>query len=115
MEQQAGMIGFREVDQDGNPLPETTSGGASEAGTSVGVNPFIVALWVLAAALIGGGAAAIFGAATDTTSINGQLPLSYLVLTFAPHLIVTGVAAVVVLMFWHAWQWQRRRAQLPGA
>jgi hypothetical protein len=115
VEQQAGSVGFREVDQDGNPAPEASRDGASESSPSTGVNPFIVALWLLAAVLIVGGIAAIFGAAANTMPVNGQVPVSYLVLTFAPYLIVTGVAAVVVLLLWHARQWQQRRAQLPSA
>ncbi|TLM82897.1 hypothetical protein FDW83_10860 [Pseudarthrobacter sp. NamE2] len=113
MDQQASAVGFREVDQHGNPIPAGLETLQAEAGRRPvpSVNPFIVALWLIAAALIGGGAWAIASAMANSMPVNGQVPVSYIVLTFAPYLIVTGVAAVVGLLFWHALQWQRRRSQ----
>ncbi|WP_411375309.1 hypothetical protein ACLH0K_02560 [Arthrobacter sp. MPF02] len=113
MEQQASAVGFREVDQHGNPVPAGPETPQAEAGRRPAptVNPFIAALWLIAAALIGGGAWAITSAMANTMPASGQVPVSYIVLTFAPYLIVTGVAAVVGLLFWHALQWQRRHLQ----
>lgn len=112
MEQQVGAIGFQEVDQNGNPVPVSAEPLPAEAGrrSAAPVNPFVVALWLLAALLLGGGAWTIASAMSNFMPVNGQLPVSYVALTFAPYLIVTGFAAVVGLLFWHAAQWQRRHS-----
>ena len=76
------------------------------------MNPFIVVLWLLAAALVVGGASLLFGGA-GTTAVSfgstGGPPLTYLLMSFSPQLIVAGLATAMVLLFWHAYQWQRRR------
>jgi uncharacterized protein (TIGR03382 family) len=33
----------------------------------------------------------------------------YLVFAFAPQGVSGGIAVCLALLFWHAWQWQRRR------
>jgi hypothetical protein len=117
MEQSAGMLGFREVDQDGNPVgpgdgaavAEDQPGGRFPAA----VNPFIVALWVLAATLLGGGVWAFLNASVAIGPSPGSMPLSFVVFTFAPHAALSGIIAIIGLLFWHAHQWQRKRAQAP--
>jgi hypothetical protein len=108
----SGATGFREVDRDGNPLPHET--GATEPpawtpGARAALNPFIVVLWLFALGLIAGGAAAFFYGMGNQLSPNGQVPVSFLVLTNAPYAILLGIAALLCLLFWHALQWQKRR------
>ncbi|WP_157371082.1 hypothetical protein [Arthrobacter sp. Leaf141] len=115
MEQPMGAVTFREVDQHGNRIPDGGAGEPPEPGEKspgFSVNPFIVVLWLLAAALVVGGLAVLFGGAGTTVmsfgSTNGP-PLAYLLMSFSPQLIVSGLATAMVLLFWHAFQWQRRR------
>jgi hypothetical protein len=110
-QQQTGVVGFREVDRDGNPVPPGTEDlePAGTAETLRGANPFIVVLWVLAAAMIAGGAAALLSGPIAMGPSSNGIPLAYIVFTFAPQVVVAGFATVVFLLFWHAWQWQRRR------
>lgn len=113
MEQASSGVGFREVDREGNPVrPEPRTAGPEAWTTKSGptLNPFIMALWLLAAALIGGGVGAFLYAMANQFSPNGQVPISFLVLTNAPYAIFLGIAALLCLLFWHALQWQRRRA-----
>jgi hypothetical protein len=115
MEQSAGMVGFREVDQDGNPVG--TEDGAAVAEDQPGgrfpaaVHPFIVALWVLAVTLLGGGVWAFLSANVAIGPSPGSMPWSFVVFTFAPHAALGGIIAIIGLLFWHAHQWQRKRAQ----
>ncbi|WP_461188867.1 hypothetical protein [Arthrobacter sp. Z4-13] len=114
MEQSAGAIGFREVDQDGNPIAGAVQTGAGEDSahhTAPAVNPFIVVLWLLAILLIGGGALIFLNANSMVGPTTSGMPASFLMFTFAPYAIVAGLAAVIGLLFWHAFQWQRRRSQ----
>ena len=108
----AGAVGFREVDPDGNPVrseaPAEREDGY-DGGSALTVNPFIAALWLLAAALIGGGAWVFLNANSMVGPSAGGMPTSFLVFTFAPYAIFAGLAALVCLLFWHAVQWQRRR------
>ena len=108
----AGAVGFREVDPDGNPArseaPAEREDGY-DGGSALAINPFIAALWLLAAALIGGGAWVFLNANSMVGPSAGGMPTSFLVFTFAPYAIFAGLAALVCLLFWHAVQWQRRR------
>jgi hypothetical protein len=115
MEQPAGTIGFREVDRDGNPVVIEDHVAEDRRGSWLiaAVNPFIVALWVLAATLLGGGVWAFLNANVAIGPSSGSMPLSFVVFTFAPHAALSGVIAIIGLLFWHAHQWQRRRAQDP--
>ncbi|TQJ58653.1 hypothetical protein FBY30_0888 [Arthrobacter sp. SLBN-83] len=107
-QQPSAALGFREVDRDGNPVPPESEG-VEYARTWHAPNPFIVVLWLLAAGLIAGGAGALLSGPVVTGPSSGGIPLAYIVYTFAPQVVVAGFATVVFLLFWHAWQWQRRR------
>ncbi|MCU1567842.1 MAG: hypothetical protein JWQ56_2779 [Pseudarthrobacter sp.] len=115
MEQTAGMTGFREVDPDGNPVgPEEGAAGAEDQPGGrffAAVNPFIVALWVLAATLLAGGVGAFLNANVAIGPSSGSTPLSFVVFTFAPHAALSGSIAITGLLFWHAHQWQRKRSR----
>ena len=66
MEQPMGAVTFREVDQHGNRIPDGGAGEPpepAEKSPGFSVNPFIVVLWLLAAALVVGGLAVLFGVA----------------------------------------------------
>jgi hypothetical protein len=107
-----GTVGFREVDPDGNPVRSEAPAERLDGhgrGNAFAVNPFIAALWLLAAALIGGGAWVFLNANSMVGPSAGGMPTSFLVFTFAPYAIFAGLAALVCLMFWHAIQWQRGR------
>ena len=112
MEQgQAGAIGFREVDRNGNAVStEDSAVTAEEPGrqNAFAVNPFIAALWLLSALLIGGGAWVFVNANAMVGPSTGGMPTSFLVFTFAPYAIFAGLAALICLLLWHALQWQRR-------
>ncbi|MDQ0925199.1 hypothetical protein QF038_003707 [Pseudarthrobacter sp. W1I19] len=113
MEQSAGMVGFREVDRDGNPVAADHSAEAEDQPGGrfpAAVNPFIVALWMLAATLLGGGVWAFLNANFTIGPSSGSVPLSFVIFTLAPHAALSGIIAIVGLLFWHAHQWQRRHA-----
>ncbi|SER20327.1 hypothetical protein [Arthrobacter sp. OV608] len=116
MEQPAGAIGFREVDQDGNPVGAEANPAMAETQPEgrllAAVNPFIAVLWVLAIALLGGGILAFLTANFTIGPSSGAMPLSFVIFTFAPHAVLSGIIAIIGLLFWHAHQWQRRHA--PG-
>lgn len=108
----AVTIGFREVDSDGNPVTDQARAGTAEdsgRGDAFAVNPFIAVLWLLAAALIGGGAWVFLNANSMVGPSTAGMPASFLVFTFAPYAIFAGLAALICLLFWHALHWQRRR------
>jgi hypothetical protein len=112
MEQPGSAIEFREVDQDGNPVSGSVGSGAGEGSESSplpAVNPFIAALWLLAIVLIGGGTLIFINANSMVGPTTSGMPASFLMFTFAPYAIVAGLAAAICLLFWHAFQWQRRR------
>ena len=112
MEQPGSAIEFREVDQDGNPVSGTVRSGPGEDFVSTpapAVNPFIVVLWLLAILLIGGGTLIFLNANSMVGPTASGMPASFLMFTFAPYAIVAGLAAAICLLFWHAFQWQRRR------
>ena len=105
-------IGFREVDRDGNPMPEDNEQEArnSGGGSTPAINPFIAALWLLTVILIGGGAWIFANADTFVGPGSGGMPAQFLVFTFAPYAVFAGIAALISLLLWHALQWQRKRA-----
>lgn len=112
MEQPGSAIEFREVDQDGNPVSGAARCGAGEAagsGPVSAVNPFVVVLWLLAIVLIGGGTLIFLKANSMVGPTTSGMPASFLMFTFAPYAIIAGLAAAICLLFWHAFQWQRRR------
>ncbi|WP_426227244.1 hypothetical protein [Pseudarthrobacter sp. DSP2-3-2b1] len=123
MEQDAGNnIRFREVDQDGKPiepasleLEESTDAGRP-AWTSV--NPFIVALWLVAAILLIGGVGVSANAASMMGPNPAVQPLAYILMSLAPWAVLAGLLNVLALLFWHAIEWQRKKgipAQRTGA
>ena len=111
MEQSGSAVGFREVDQDGKPVVERVQSDAGEDSTgtvSRGINPFIVVLWLMAAALIGGGVSAFLNANLAIGPSSGAMPLPFVIFSLAPYAILGGIIAVICLLLWHARQWQRR-------
>lgn len=126
MEQaKANRISFHELDQNGNPLDQETatsvtdvSGRAGRETTRLSINPFIVIIWVLAVVLITGGV----WVHMDVTSppdvpigpdgVYGpvtEMPLTYVLMNFTPYAVLSGVLAIIGLLFWHAAQWQHKR------
>ena len=109
-QQQSAALGFRELDRDGNPVPPETEdfepGGPARSLRMP--NPFIVVLWLLAAGLIAGGLNALL-AGPMSVGMGDRATAEYLVFAFAPQGVSGGITVMLALMFWHAWQWQRRR------
>lgn len=127
-------INFTEIDARGNPARYgrehadggsgtygpvrrqwgTTEGGAAGQGR-LSINPFIVALWAVAAGLIMAAFAA-FTIAQELLSVPGSpesTPVGYMWMTFAPFLLFAGLLGVMGLLFWHASQWRRNRDMQP--
>jgi hypothetical protein len=93
----------------------TTDGGASGHGR-LSINPFIVALWAVAAGLIMAAFAA-FTIAQELLGVPGSpesTPVGYMWMTFAPFLLFAGLLGFMGLLFWHASQWRRSREQPPS-
>lgn len=134
-------LNFREIDARGNPTrfgradggsasgafgpgnpagspPGRLAGSSAEAGlegpgeaTRLSINPFIAALWAVAAGLI----LSAFGAFTiaqetlNTPGSADSTPTGYMWMTFAPFLLFAGLLGIMGLLFWHAGQWRRNR------
>lgn len=119
MEQtEANRIGFREVDQDGQPFdPETAGRSQDMAGSSGGEpnrlrpNPFIIVLWVLALGLTIGSVWVQLNAFSYSGPMpgSGGPPLGFLLMNFAPQAALAGTLSIICLLFWHAMRWQRAR------
>lgn len=108
------QIRFREVDQEGNPAePDTVTHSQEHDGRGAGrtaFNPFIVILWILAAALVAGGMWAFLNAASMMGPPSADtMALSFALINYAPWAVLSGTLTVMTLLFWHAAQWQRRR------
>lgn len=113
-------IGFREIDQDGNAVqavsphvPET-----DPPRTRLAVNPFIIALWVLDAGLLWLG---FWAVSTAAAGMMGPQPyqsaqsaqFTYMMLSNAPYALLAGILITAGLLFWHAYQWQKKRSARP--
>jgi hypothetical protein len=76
------------------------------------VNPFIIALWVLDAALMVFGFWALSEAAAGMagpTQFNTSPQLSFMLMSYTPYVLLCGVLLSAALLFWHAVQWQKKR------
>ena len=111
----ASGIGFQEVGQDENPEVHTSVAAHApfRHDSRWSVNPFIAVLWLLAAVLVVGGFSVLSTVTFNPGPMGGPPAVSFLMMTFAPHALLVGVVVVLCLFFWHAWQWQRRRAERP--
>ncbi|MDQ1054489.1 hypothetical protein QE394_002417 [Arthrobacter sp. SORGH_AS 212] len=107
----ASDVGFREVDQDGSTqgLRSTAEPMPLRQYPRWSVNPFIAMLWLLATALLTGGIWAMATMMFTAGPMGGPPTLSFVMMTFAPQGLLVGTVLVLCLLFWHAWQWQRRR------
>ncbi|NYD78277.1 hypothetical protein SAMN05216555_104213 [Arthrobacter cupressi] len=116
-ETNSASASFREIDEGGNALPHDPAS-APEGTRRFRVNPFILALWVLNGALmvamgwvysetIG---PAYYGAVPESSAG----PLLYILMNSVPQVLLLTALTSVALLFWHAWHWQRRRANQPG-
>jgi hypothetical protein len=79
------------------------------------INPFIAALWVVVSVLI----AASFGALTiaqepaNSSPTGPAVPISYILISFAPYVMFAGLLGLIGLLFWHAAQWRRNHEKQP--
>jgi hypothetical protein len=110
MDEARSRIEFREIDEHGNSLehhletPEAVRGGS--------VNPFIIGLWALEVALVIGIMVIINEAMTPFTPSPGNtMPPAYFLTIMIPQLLLAAALILATLLFWHAWQWQKRKAQ----
>ena len=106
---------FREIDEHGNAHPHDPAGTPEEETRKFRVNPFVVVLWVLNGALMVFVVWVISGSlepgAFSTEPASGSVPVIFILMNVAPQLALLSGLATVALLFWHAWQWQRRRAR----
>jgi hypothetical protein len=98
----------------GQPGPYEEADPGQRSGLAV--NPFIATLWVFVAVLLVS-PFAVFTLAQESLNSNTEpqiMPVSYMWITFAPQILFAGLVGLLGLVFWHAAQWQRKRAkQLP--
>jgi hypothetical protein len=109
MDEARSRIEFREIDEHGNALEHHL--GTPEAARRAAVNPFIIGLWVLEAALIIA-IMVIFneGMAAFSPGPGTTVPLAYILMNMIPQLLLAAALVLATLLFWHAWQWQKRKA-----
>ncbi|WP_285242844.1 hypothetical protein [Pseudarthrobacter sp. fls2-241-R2A-127] len=106
---QSGVVGFQEVDQEGNPLTAAAEVLVEDgAGSGPRLNPFIGALWLVGAVLVVGGTAFLLNAPLSV-SMTDRVSVAYVLFSFATPAVFVGILTFLGLMFWHAGQWQRRR------
>ncbi len=108
-------IGFREIDEHGNAVPAVSPHVPEQpdpARRRIAVNPFIIALWVLDAALTIFGFWAFSEAAAGMagpTQFNTSAQLSYMLMSYTPYVLLGSLLLTAGLLFWHAVQWQKKR------
>ncbi len=108
---------FREIDEHGNAVLHHPAAAPDEI-RKIRFNPFIVALWILNAALVlfvGW----IMNASLGPTFYGGLVegpangPLFVVLMNSLPQMLPLPLLTTVALLFWHSWQWQKRRGHLP--
>ena len=86
----------------------------SESSATPGVNPFLIALWVVSALFVVSGAGLLrwLPTASEELQTSTNPAFDYVVLTSigigAPLLIVLGLATAAGILFLHAARWKRR-------
>ncbi|BCW77864.1 MULTISPECIES: hypothetical protein [unclassified Arthrobacter] len=106
---QSGVVGFHEVDQDGNPLTAAAEGPVEDVSRSgPKLNPFIGVLWLVVGVLVFGGIGFLLNAPLSV-SMTDRVSMAYVLFSFAQPAVFVGILTFLGLMFWHASQWQRRR------
>jgi hypothetical protein len=106
---QSGLVGFHEVDDDGNPLAAAAEGPVDDVVRSgLKLNPFIGVLWLVVTVLVVGGVAVLLNAPLSV-SMTDRVSMAYVLVSFAQPGVFVGVLTFMGVMFWHAWQWQHRR------
>ncbi|MGO4859312.1 hypothetical protein [Arthrobacter sp. 2MCAF14] len=110
MDEAQGRIEFREIDEHGHSLEHHVE--SPEAARRAALNPFIIGLWVLELALVIAIMVIINEAMTPFTPTPGNtMPFAYFLATMIPQLLLAAALILATLLFWHAWQWQKRKAQ----
>ncbi len=111
MDEAHGRIEFREIDEHGNAL-EHHLGAVDVTQRRAAVNPFIIGLWVLEVALVIAITVIINEATTPFNPSPGNtMPFAYILMNMTPQLLQAAALLLATLLFWHAWQWQKRNAQ----
>ncbi|MGM7776347.1 hypothetical protein ACSVHC_10080 [Arthrobacter sp. KNU-44] len=109
MDEAQGRIEFREIDEHGHSLEHHVE--SPEAARRVAVNPFIIGLWVLELALVIAIMVIINEAmAPFIPSPGNSMPFAYVLMNMTPQLLQAAALILATLLFWHAWQWQKRKA-----
>ena len=74
-----------------------------------------MALWVVVSGLIVAslGALTIAQETVNSGPTGPAMPLSYILISFAPYVMSAGLLGLLGLLFWHAAQWRRNREQQP--
>ena len=111
MDEAQGRIEFREIDEHGNSL-EHHLGAVEVAQRRAAVNPFIIGLWGLELGLVIAIMVIINEAMAPYTPIPGNtMPFAYVLMNMTPQLLQAAALILATLLFWHAWQWQKKKAQ----
>lgn len=103
-------LNFREVDEHGKAVTATPDYGTPAPGDGKRrVNPFILALWILDAAILLPGIWAL-ALTMDTAMMygSGPMPVPFLMLNVMPFCFLASALTTAGLLFWHAAQWQNR-------
>ncbi|UKA50237.1 hypothetical protein LFT48_01450 [Arthrobacter sp. FW305-123] len=109
-------IGFREIDENGNALPAVSPHVPEQPDPERkhgAINPFIIAVWVLDAALMIFGIWALnetVAAMAAPTQFSNSPQLGYMLMSYTPFVLLGSLLLTAALLFWHAVQWQKKRA-----
>lgn len=103
---------FREIDEHGNALPHDLAD-APEDARKIRVNPFIVVLWVFNATImvfVAWATSESFDPSNFGTEMPGTVPMAFILMNVVPQILPLPLFTTAALLFWHAWQWQKRRS-----
>ncbi len=114
-------IGFREIDEHGNAVQAVSPHVPEPADRErkrTPINPFIIALWVMDAGLAWLG---VWALATSVGAIVSSpqfvqpaesaeaAQMKFILLSNAPYVLLAALLITAGLLFWHAFQWQKKR------
>ncbi|WP_426005424.1 hypothetical protein ACPFL9_01605 [Paenarthrobacter sp. NyZ202] len=106
-------LGFREIDDQGKAVRAVSPHAPEPLDAPkkrLSVNPFIVALWALDGAMLYFSVWAFTETLRPMVSAPSSdgMPMNFVVLSMLPYLVPASLLITGALLFWHAFQWQRR-------
>lgn len=111
MDETQARIEFREIDEHGNAHEHRLDAFESPQRRA-SVNPFIIGLWALEDVL-GIGITLLIQEGMNPRNFGpgNAMPFAYVLMNTAPYLLQAAALILATLLFWHAWHWQKRKAQ----